>query len=84
MKKAKFKYTKNYSIRRMKAESEILKKIHHDLEFVKKEVTDIREHMIDVDAILSKDEELLLIRAREEYKKGETTPLEELEKDLGK
>ncbi|MBU4501220.1 MAG: hypothetical protein KKA79_01410 [Nanoarchaeota archaeon] len=59
-----------------------LEQIHKDLKFLKNEVVEIKEHMIDVDSIISKDEELLLKKARAEHKKGESISLKELEKEL--
>lgn len=59
-----------------------LEQIHKDLKFLKNEVVEIKEHMIDVDSIISKDEELLLKKARVEHEKGKTISLKELEKEL--
>lgn len=56
--------------------------IHKDLEFIKNKIISIEENMIDRDAILTKDEEMLLKKAREEYKNGKTISLEQLEKEL--
>ncbi|MEK6808776.1 MAG: hypothetical protein AABY14_03760 [Nanoarchaeota archaeon] len=63
-------------------QTKILTKIYEDLEFLKKEVIEIKQNMIDVDAILSSDERVLVSKAREEHKKGETTSLEEIKKEL--
>lgn len=38
--------------------------------------------MVDIDSNLSKDEEILLRKAREDYKRGKTITLEELKKEL--
>ena len=59
-----------------------LEAIHNDLKFLKSEISEIKENMVNVDSIISKDEELLLKKAREEYHKGETISLEELKNEL--
>ena len=56
--------------------------IYKDIELIKNKVIKIEENMVDRDAILTKDEELLLKKAREEYKQGKTISLEKLEKEL--
>ena len=63
-------------------EAGVLGRIFEDLEFLKREIIEIREHMIDRDAILTEDERVLLEKAREEHKKGETISLEELESEF--
>ena len=60
-----------------------LSAIYKDLELIKTKVINIEENMINRDAILTKDEEILLNKAREEYKQGKTISLEQLEKELG-
>ena len=59
-----------------------LSTIHKDLELIKNKVINIEENMINRDAILTKDEEILLKKAREEHKQGKTISLEQLEKEL--
>ncbi|MDP7141570.1 MAG: hypothetical protein QF362_01110 [Candidatus Woesearchaeota archaeon] len=63
-------------------ETQLIKQIADDMSFIKKDIILIKKHMVDVDSILSKDEELLLKKAREEHKEGETVSLKELEKEL--
>lgn len=58
--------------------------IYKDLELIKNKIINIEENMINRDAIITKDEEILLSKAREEYKQGKTISLEQLEKELGK
>ena len=58
------------------------KKITEDLDFLKKEISNIKEHMIDSDALLSKNEELIIKKSRDEYHKGKSIRLEDLEKQL--
>lgn len=57
--------------------------IHRDIESVKKAVAEIREHMVDVDSIMTEDD----YRALEEYKReksgGNLTSHEGLKKELG-
>ena len=59
-----------------------LNTIYKDLELIKNKVIKIEENMVNRDAILTKDEELLLKKAREEYRQGKTISLEKLEKEL--
>jgi len=60
-----------------------LNNIYKDIELIKNKIINIEENMINRDAILTKDEEILLKKAREEYKQGKTISLEQLEKELG-
>ncbi|MDI6859003.1 MAG: hypothetical protein QMC85_00750 [Methanocellales archaeon] len=55
---------------------EELKTIREDLDYIKK-------HMVDVDTILTPEEEKRLEESLKEYKEGETTRLEDFEKELG-
>tara|TARA_Y100000310_G_scaffold29928_1_gene28442 strand:- start:1318 stop:1521 length:204 start_codon:yes stop_codon:yes gene_type:complete len=59
------------------------KEILGKLDAIKSELDYIKEHMVDSDSILTEEDKKDLANAREEYKKGETTSLEELEKELG-
>ena len=59
-----------------------LNNIHKDIELIKNKIINIEKNMINRDAILTKDEELLLKKAREEFKQGKTISLEQLEKEL--
>ena len=59
------------------------KEILGKLDAIKSELDYIKEHMVDTDSILTEEDKKDLNKAREEYKKGETTSLEELEKELG-
>jgi hypothetical protein len=56
--------------------------IYKDLELIKNKVINIEENMINRDAILTKGEEILLKKAREEHKQGKTISLEQLEKEM--
>ena len=64
-------------------EIEILNKIQKDLEFVKKEVIEIKEHMVDVDTILTEEERKLVDESIEEEGKGKLISLNEVKKKLG-
>ncbi|MDI6639810.1 MAG: hypothetical protein QMD78_03190 [Methanocellales archaeon] len=55
---------------------EELKTIREDLDYIKK-------HMVDVDTILTPEEEKRLEESLKGYKEGETTRLEDFEKELG-
>ena len=56
--------------------AEELKAIRADLNFIK-------EHMVDIDTILTLEEEKKLDEAIEEYKSGKTVSLEDFEKEAG-
>ena len=53
-----------------------------ELKSIKEELTYIKEHMIDVDAILSKKEEAMVKEDIKEYKEGKGKTLEEFEKEM--
>ncbi len=55
---------------------EELKTIREDLDYIKK-------HMVDVDIILTPEEEKRLEESLKEYKEEGTTRLEDFEKELG-
>ena len=63
----------------MKSEQLILEK----LDEIKKEVRDIKEHMIGVDTILDQDDLKAIEEAEKEFKEGKTISLEQLKKELG-
>ena len=56
-----------------------LETIHKDLEFMKKEIAEIKEHMVDVDTILTEEEKRLLDESIKHEKEGKLISLEELE-----
>lgn len=49
---------------------------------IKKNLKYIKEHMVDIDTILTKDDKRALEEARKEFKEGKTTSLEDLKKQL--
>ncbi len=57
-------------------ESEIIE----ELKVIKKDLRYIKEHMVDVDMVLTSGEEKVLKESIEEFKKGKTIKL----KDLGR
>lgn len=56
-------------------ETDILNKIHDDLEFLKREVGWMKEHMTDADTILTADDIESLEEAERELKSGKTERL---------
>ena len=59
------------------------KQILDKLSNIKSELNYIKEHMVDVDTILTEDEKVALEKARKEYENGKTISLKDLEKELG-
>ncbi len=57
--------------------SEIIK----ELKAIRKDLEYIKEHMVDIDAILTSDEERILKEGIEEFKSGKTIRLEDLKRD---
>ena len=49
---------------------------------MKSDLDYIKEHMVDADTILTKDEETVLERGLKEYKEGKTISLDEFKKNL--
>ncbi len=64
-------------------EAATLTKISEDLDFLKREVMEIRTHMVDVDCILTPEESKELDASLANYKNRKTTSLAKLKKDLG-
>ncbi len=62
----------------MKTEQLILEK----LEKIEKNVEDIKEHMVDVDTILTSDERILLDQSIKNEKEGKLVSSKELRKQL--
>ena len=59
------------------------KQILDKLSDIKSELNYIKEHMVDVDTILTEGEKVALEKARKEYENGKTISLKDLEKELG-
>jgi len=53
------------------------------LDDIKAELDFIREHMVDVDTILTLEEETILEKGLKEYKEGKTILLEDFKKRRG-
>ncbi|HII81305.1 MAG TPA: hypothetical protein HA261_13195 [Methanosarcina sp.] len=56
------------------------KKIIEELNFVKKQLAEIKEHMVDIDMLLTAEEKKLVFRSFENEAKGRLVPLKMLEK----
>ena len=57
----------------------IEKKLFEELFFIKKQLGEIKEHMVDIDSLLSAEEKELVIRNFENEVKGKLIPLRKLE-----
>ncbi len=64
-------------------EAATLEKINENLEDLKREVAEIRLNMIDIDSILTPEEQKELEASRKNYKQGKTTDFDELKRELG-
>lgn len=59
-------------------------KIFEDLEFLKQKIINIESNMVDMDCILTPQEEINLNESLKELEKGETTSLEDFESENAK
>jgi hypothetical protein len=66
-----------------KMETVTLDMIHRDLEFVKRELMEIKELVVDMDRIMTEDDYKALQEYNMEKSKGRLTSHEELKKELG-
>ena len=64
-------------------EQQLLHQIQEDLRFVKKEVIEIKQHMVDIDSIMTEEDYRALCCYREEKSKGTLVSHEKLKKTLG-
>lgn len=62
---------------------EFEKKVIEELNFIKKQIGEIREHMVDVDTILTWEEKELLEASFRNEDEGKLKTLEKLEEELG-
>jgi len=62
----------------------IEKEIWEELKVIRRELGYIKEHMVDVDTVLTQEEERILDESLREFEEGETTKLEDFEKELMK
>ncbi|MBI5332425.1 MAG: hypothetical protein HZB65_02545 [Candidatus Aenigmarchaeota archaeon] len=53
------------------------------LETIEKELKDIKEHMVDIDSILTEDDYEALLEYRKEKKAGKLISHKQLKKELG-
>ena len=60
------------------------KQILEKLDAIKSELDFIKKHMVDVDTILTHDEEERLEESLRDLKEGRTTSLEDFEKEIAK
>jgi len=61
-------------------QASIPKEVIEELKMIRRDLDYIKKHMIDVDTILTIDEERRLEESLEEYKEGKTIELEDFEK----
>lgn len=57
----------------------IEKKLLEELNFIKKQLGEIKEHMVDIDSLLNAEEKELVLRSFENEAKGKLVPLNRLE-----
>ena len=57
----------------------IEKEIFEELNFIKKQLAEIKEHMVDIDALLTAEEKELVFRSFENEVRGKLVPLKKLE-----
>ena len=62
----------------------IEKEIWEELKVIRRELEYIKEHMVDVDTVLTREEERILDESLREFVEGEATKLEDFEKELRK
>jgi len=55
------------------------KKIFEELYFIKKQLGEIKEHMVDIDSLLTAEEKYLVFRSFENEFRGKIIPLKKLE-----
>jgi hypothetical protein len=56
--------------------------INENLKCMRKEIAEMREHMVDIDSIMTRDDRAALQEARNELKKNKAITLEEFERQL--
>ncbi len=57
----------------------IEKRLFEELYFIKKQLGEIKEHMVDIDSLLTAEEKELVFRSFENEVKGKLIPLRKLE-----
>ncbi|AKB28721.1 hypothetical protein MSSAC_2355 [Methanosarcina siciliae C2J] len=61
------------------AGEKIDKKIFEELNFIKRQLAEIKEHMVDIDVLLTAEEKELVFRSFENEARGMLVPLKRLE-----
>ena len=61
-----------------------IKRIEKELKEIRNELLYIKEHMVDVDTILTEEERKIHEQSLKEYREGKTTKLVDLKKELGR
>lgn len=64
-------------------EADFEERVIKELDSIKKQLTDIRERMVDIDCILTEEERKLVDKSYEHQKKEKLTSLSEFKKELG-
>lgn len=59
-----------------------LEQIHCDLEFLKKEIIEIKKHVVDADTLLTPEENEELENSLKNFKQGKTKGFDKIEKEL--
>ncbi len=57
----------------------IEKKLFEELNFIKKQLGEIKEHMVDMDSLLTAEEKELVLKSFENEAKGKLVPLSRFE-----
>lgn len=57
--------------------------ILQELKEIKKDINFIKEHMVDIDTIMTPEEEKIFEQSLKELKEGKTTPLSKMKEELG-
>ncbi len=65
------------------AQADFEEKVFKELDFIKKQLIEIRENMVDIDCILTDEERKLVDESYEHQKEGKLMPLSEVKKELG-
>jgi len=56
------------------------KKIFEELDYIKKQIAEIKEHMVDIDSLLTSEEKEQVFKSFENEEKGKLVPFKGLEK----
>jgi len=64
------------------SEADFERRIFHELDVIKAELKNIREHMVDADTILSEEEKILVEESFKHEKEGKLVSLSDFKKNL--